>query len=226
MLTNVHLHGELGDKYGSPHRFDIASAAQSVNALAAAFPEFPQDLKDGFYHVRVGNAYIGEEALTLHLGKGRDVHIIPTIEGSKNRGGIKAVAGIVILSVATYGAFSAAAGGSLFGAAGGFAAASPIFGISYGSFALMGIGMILQGVSGLLTPMPKVGDYNAREAVDQRASFMFNGPTNRSAEGATVPLVFGTYEVGSVVISAGIQVEQLLANTIPPGGISGVVVKG
>jgi predicted phage tail protein len=69
--------------------------------------------------------------------------------------------------------------------------------------------MVLQGVSSLLTPVPKA-EYNNRETPDQRASFLFNGATNRSAEGTAVPLIYGRFRAGSVIASAGITVEQLL----------------
>ena len=48
-----------------------------------------------------------------------------------------------------------------------------------------------------------------RAAPDDRPSFLFNGVTNNSQQGGPVPLVFGTHLVGSVVINAGLNAEDI-----------------
>lgn len=209
MLTDVHLHGALGAKYGSMHQFDIVNVKQAVNAMCANFPEFYADFKDGEYEIKIGEDYLDETSISMRIGRAKPVHIIPVIAGSKRGGGIKAVAGIALLAVATAGA-GAAIGPFAAGASGFSATAFSVAGysVSYGSLALTGLSMTLQGFSSLLTPVPKA-EYTNRETPDQRASFLFNGATNRSAEGAAVPLVYGKYRVGSVVISAGLTIEQL-----------------
>jgi predicted phage tail protein len=212
MLTNVHLYGSLAEKYGSSHKFDIVNAPQAVRALSVGYKGFERDFVEGEYHIKIGNHYIGEDALRLRLGAGRDVHVIPVIHGGKRSGGLKAIAGIAILAVATGGA-AAAIGPFAAGASGFSATAFSVggFAVSYGSLASTGLSMLLGGLSGLLTPVPKSGDYNNRNPVDQQASFLFNGATNRSAEGTAIPLVYGRHKCGSVVASAGMVVEQLLS---------------
>lgn len=211
MLTDVHLHGALGDKYGALHKFDIANVGQAAKALAANYPGFYADFVDGQYEVYIGEQAIDEESLRIRIGHGRPVHIIPIVAGAgRGKGGIKAVAGIALLAVATAGA-GAAIGPFAAGASGFSATAFSVagFSVSYGSLALSGLSMVLQGVSSLLTPVPKA-EYNNRETPDQRASFLFNGATNRSAEGTAVPLIYGRFRAGSVIASAGITIEQLL----------------
>lgn len=211
MLTDVHLHGALGDKYGRLHQFDIANVPQATRALAANYKGFFEDFKDGQYEVYIGDHALDEESLRLRIGRGRPVHIIPVVAGAgSGKGGVKAVAGIALLAIATGGA-AAAIGPFAAGASGFSATAFSVagFSVSYGSLALSGLTMVLQGVSALLTPTPKA-DYSNRERPDQRASFLFNGATNRSAEGTPVPLVYGRFRTGSVIASAGITIEQLL----------------
>lgn len=213
MLTEVHLHGALGAKYGAIHNFDIANAQQACKALAANYKEFFGDFKDGFYELRIGDMTVDEETMRLRIGRGRPVHIIPVAAGAKRGGGIKVIAGIALLAVATAGAGAAigpfAAGTSGFSAT-AFSVAG--FNISYGSLALSGLSTFLQGVSSFLSPVPTT-DYSNRNPADQNASFLFNGSTNRSAEGTAIPLVYGgPFETGSVVISAGLTVEQLLGS--------------
>lgn len=209
MMTDVYLYGALGEKYGRKHCFDIATAPQAAKALAANFKSFYHDFKDGFYNVRIGNTSLDSDSLGIRIGKGKAVHIIPQVMGSKKSGGIKVIAGIALLAIATGGA--AAAIGPFAAGASGFSAVTTIagFSVSYGSIATLGLTMALQGVSSLLTPVPKA-DYSSRNPVDQRTSGLFNQPTNRSAEGTPIPLVYGRFKSGSVVASAGMTVEQLL----------------
>lgn len=212
MLSNVYLYGELGDKYGRAHRFDIANAAQAAKALAANFKGFFRDFRDGYYHVWVGDDELDETQISIATG-GRDVHIIPMAAGSKRSGGMKVVAGIALIAIAATGA-GAAMGPFLAGTSGFSATAFNVagFSVSWGSLASAGISLALNGISGLLTPTAKAGDYGQRNPVDQRSSYLFNSATNRSAEGTAIPIVCGRFRVGTVVASAGITVEQLLSS--------------
>jgi len=210
MLTDVYLYGSLGATYGTKHRFDIANAPQACRALAANYTGFYADFVSGEYEVRINDDVLDETSLGIRIGAGRAVHITPIVSGSKRSGGVKAIAGFALLMIATGGA-AAAIGPFAAGASGFSAAAATVggFAISYGSIASFGLTMLLSGVSGLLTPTPKT-DYSKRNPVDQRSSFLFNGSTNRSAEGTAIPLVYGRFKSGSVIASAGLTVEQLL----------------
>ena len=64
----------------------------------------------------------------------------------------------------------------------------------------MGLGGVVQ----LLTPVPK-----ASGPADGLESDYFSGPVNLSAEGNPVPVLLGEGYVGSVVISAGIKLNQI-----------------
>lgn len=212
MLTDIYLYGNLAEKYGAHHRFDVPHAVSACRALAVNFKGFESDFRDGFYDVKIGQDPIRENQIALKTG-GRDIHITPIAQGAKRSGGLKAVAGIALLSIATFGASTAAlpwlsgtaAIGSGFGAT-AFTIAG--YSVTYGSLALSGGLMLLQGASSLLSPSPKA-DYSTRNPVDQRASFLFNGVTNRSADGTPLQLVYGEFLVGSIVASAGIYVEQV-----------------
>ncbi len=215
MLHNIHLYGRLAEKYGAEHQFYIVTAPEAVRALAANYKGFRNDFIDGSYRVVVGDVECGtdleEETLDFQIGQRQAVHIIPLAIGAKNGGGIKAIAGIALLSVATYGAFAAVGAGVGVGAGFGTTAFTALGGgVTWGNIAGLGVSLAFSGVSQMLSPTPKVADYGAREAPDQRASFVFNGTVNRGAEGATVPIIYGECIVGSIVISAGINTEKLL----------------
>jgi predicted phage tail protein len=71
----------------------------------------------------------------------------------------------------------------------------------------VGITLVLGGVAQLLTPTPKISN----DEGDPRKSFSFSGIQNTSRAGVPVPVVYGETLVGSVVISAGIDIVQVSA---------------
>jgi predicted phage tail protein len=72
---------------------------------------------------------------------------------------------------------------------------------------IAGIGLVLGGVAQLLTPTPKI----SQDEGDPRKSFSFSGIQNTNRAGVPVPVVYGETLVGSVVISAGIDIVQVSA---------------
>jgi len=77
------------------------------------------------------------------------------------------------------------------------------------SAAYVGASLALSGVSDLLTPTPKPVDFSSEQ--DPRISFKFSGIQNTSRAGTPVPIVYGEIFTGSVVISAGVDTEQVRA---------------
>ena len=59
----------------------------------------------------------------------------------------------------------------------------------------------------MLFPVPKPKDIS--NSSDPRISFGFNGIQQSSRAGTTHPIVYGEIFTGSVVISAGIDTEQV-----------------
>ena len=68
------------------------------------------------------------------------------------------------------------------------------------AMAYVGSSLILYGVAELLTPLPEA------PTEETPNSFQFNSPINTSVAGLPVPILYGERMVGSVVISAGIDV--------------------
>jgi predicted phage tail protein len=71
----------------------------------------------------------------------------------------------------------------------------------------LGASLLLGGIAQLLTPTPKI----SQDEADPRKSFSFSGIQNTSRAGVPVPVVYGETLVGSVVISAGIDIVQVSA---------------
>jgi hypothetical protein len=79
---------------------------------------------------------------------------------------------------------------------------------------LVGVGasLVLGGVAQLLTPVPTLSTPSTADTEkDPRKSYSFSGIQNTSRQGTPVPIVYGETLVGSIVISAGIDTEQVTA---------------
>jgi predicted phage tail protein len=189
MLRKIRLYGELAKFVG--HRVleaDVASAAEAVRFLLANWPELEQHMAKQHYRVRTAAHDLGEE--DLHSPMGRELRIIPVITGAGAVGRIIIGVALVAFSLLLPGV-GAAIGGALMTKIG-----------------LIGASLILTGIAGLLTPTPKI---NTKDEGDPRKSFSFSGIQNTSRSGLPVPVVYGETLVGSVVISAGIDIVQVTA---------------
>lgn len=214
MRRKVHLYGAL-KKYGPVIEMNIATPIEAFRALFANYPETRKIVADGAFKIVVGDKKrgraLGEGELNFQGSK--DLHIIPVAKGrGGGRGAAKIVIGAAIIAAAWWMAPTAAAGApSFFGAAMGEALPGFLgsLGFTYGGVAGIGVSMMLSGAFQALSPTPKAQDYASRESPDQRASFLYNGPVNTVEQGATIPLVYGRMRTGSVLVSAGLSVEQI-----------------
>ena len=71
----------------------------------------------------------------------------------------------------------------------------------------IGAGLVLSGVSGMLFPVPKMPEFSSEQ--DPRLSFSFSGTQQTGRAGTPVPVVYGEIITGSVVISGGVDTEQV-----------------
>jgi predicted phage tail protein len=207
MLREICLYG-AARQYGDRFRLDVDSPAEAIRALIMLRPGLRRLIREGVWRVIVGpprvRNSIGVDCLNMNAGH-QPLHLVPATRpagGGRGKaiGGI--IAGVVLIGAAI--AFPAT-----IGAAAGF------IGMSTGSVVLMGASMVLGGMSSLLVQPPTPDAATDRAAPDDRPSFLFNGVTNNSQQGGPVPLVFGTHLVGSVVINASLNAEDI-PYTAPP----------
>lgn len=204
MEREVRLYGSLA-KFIGQRRFmaEISSAAEAVRMLIANFPGLERHMSDQHYRVIVDN--YDADLSEIHYPAAGCIQIIPVIGGA---GG--AVGRIVLGAALIVGAFFT--GGATLG----------FFGSTIGVGAMLGgIGasLVLGGVAQLLSPTPQIGQYgpatpstfNTTEntELDPQKSYSFSGIQNTSQQGSPVPLIFGEMYVGSVVISAGIDTDNI-----------------
>jgi predicted phage tail protein len=204
MLRKIKLYGKLAKFIG--HRVleaDVATAAEAVRFLLANWPELEAHMNDQRYRVSIGTYDLVDEELH-HPAGAAPISFVPVVAGAGAVGRIIAGIALVALAFAVPG----------IGAAVGAKAAATIFGVGLSKLALsiafVGASLVLGGVAQLLTPTPKLTQ-GADSEGDPRKSYSFSGVQNTSRAGVPVPVVYGETLVGSVVISAGIDIVQVAA---------------
>lgn len=208
MLRRIKLYGSLAKFIGKRVLYaDVASAAEAVRFLVANWPEVRQHMGDKHYKVFVGDWNIFTDELHAPAGQ-QEIKIVPVVGGANKVVQIIAGAALVAFSLAFPG----------IGASIGGAAMTQI--------GLIGGALILGGVAQLLTPTPQLGatatgnagglkgtaasvGTGADSGKDPRKSYNFSGIQNVSRQGLSVPVIYGETIVGSVVVSAGIDVDKV-----------------
>ncbi len=209
MLRKVRLYGQLAEFVGRKViEADLSSAAEAVRMLIANFPELDRHMADQNYRVLVGDGALTLDDLHNPVGQ-EEIKIVPVIVGAGgSTGQVLAGAALIGLSLAFPG--GGLFGGTVFGFLGGPAASAGILtavgtGISY-----IGASLVLGGVAQMISPTPEI-QQGPDTVQDPRKSFSFSGIQNTSRGGTPVPIVYGKTLTGSVVISAGIDTEQVQA---------------
>jgi predicted phage tail protein len=204
MLRKVKLHGELA-KFVGHEEFEavIKTTAEAVKFLITNFPKLEAYMSDKYYQVLVGDTELDEKQIHDPIGKS-EIHIVPVITGAGGSSFNRILLGGVLIGASF-----------LFPGAGMFGTTS-LFGSSVTgtvaagigtALSTVGAGMVLNGVSEILFPLPKPEE----QEDDPRISFNFSGVQNTSRAGTAHPIVYGEIVTGSVVISASVDTNQVVA---------------
>lgn len=199
-MKTIKVYGSLAKFLGRKEfQFEVASAAEAVRALFANFPHLKDHMVRGYYQLIAGVDTIGEDELHNPMACD-ELKIVPVIVGAisfrkffKSVG--KILAGIALVAAVVFNPVLAGWLGPL--------ATSIITGV--------GASLALGGVAEMLAPTPNLntdGLAGRDGPNDPRKSYSFSGIQNTSRSGVPVPCIFGETIVGSVTISAGIDVTQ------------------
>lgn len=199
MIRDVFVYGSVGRTYGRHFQLDVDSPAEALRALIVLRPGLREAVRAGAWRVIVGSPHVRnalpESDLKMRVGS-QPIHFVPA-QAAAGGGDGKGIGGIV-LGVALV------------------AAAVFVPGIGTMAAGLMlatGVSAIAGGIGHMLTDMPKekpgAESPTEKARVEDRPSFLFTGVTNNTQQGGPVPLVFGRHLVGSIVISAGLNAEDI-----------------
>lgn len=203
MLRPIKVYGSLAKFLGArSFMADVKSPAEAVRFLIANFPGIEAHMSERHYKVSVGRfeleAGAEPEQLTYPVNGGEPIRIVPVLTGAGAVGRIIAGVALVALSFLLPGAQLGLLGlGQV-----GLTAFAPIIGG-------LGASLALGGVAQLLTPTPTQQAAGPDTPNDPRKSYSFSGIQNVSRQGVPVPIVYGETIVGSVVLSAGINTEEV-----------------
>ena len=205
MLNKIKVYGRLARFLGqSSFEAEIKSPIDAFKFLLANYPKLEAHILQQNYCVKVGDYKIDENEAEIPVGN-QQIKIVPVSVGS--RGLKKFVVGAVIvgLVIATGGtAVGLGMGGSL-----GFGTAA---GAGFGATLLatagnIGLYLALSGVSEMISPTPRPPGVSDDP---QQRNFSFNGVQNTGRAGVAIPVVYGEIFTGSLVVSAGIDTEDIL----------------
>lgn len=193
-MKTVILHGRLR-RFGESFELDVQTPSEAVRALSVQLKGFASMLRRGEYHVLRDRKSIGIAETDMTMGDCTELHIVPVTAGSKRNGVLKIILGVALIGVG-------------FAVAGGFGLnmGASFLGIKAGTYMALGAGMLFNGLGQMLSPTPEV---ETNEGAETAQSYMFSGATNVTQEGNIIPVVYGTAWCGSLVLSAGNDVEVI-----------------
>ena len=189
------VYGRLRQFLGQSH-FEVAinNPRQAFAFLIANFPEVENHMTNQLYKIKMGDLEITDDLLEVR-GDG-DIKIIPIAVGAK---------GVALGALGVFGGGAVAA--TAFGA-------TAIGGIVASGLTAVGTSMLIDGVTSIIAPTPKVPNFNAADSLSDndpnvQANFGFNSITNTTRAGVPVPIIYGQVFTGSIVISSGIDTVQV-----------------
>ncbi len=197
-MTNVTIHGEFGEIYGTNHKFKVKKLLEITNALEANNPGVKNFLlskfKDGLGYAFIDPQNPDKKWETVEqlssANAPEEIHIVPTITGAFI---LTTLTGIVM-----------GIGGFVAGALGALGTA-----LSGGGFlANLAVGMLIQGIMALLFPIETPKPQTAESKIDM-SSYIFTNLENNSVQGFPIPLVYGELRVGSNIISTNVTSADL-----------------
>ena len=211
MLRTVKVYGHLAEHCGqSVFEAFVRVPADAIKFLLCNFPKLRGLMRDGHYKVAVGPHDLQlaacPEQLGYPLADDDVVQVIPVVSGAG--GGVgKALAGAALIAAAV--AFAPAAG-----LGGGFLKAG-LAGTTMGTLGTatviagnIGLGLALTGVAQMISPQPpSLPEIENDPRIAD--NFGFSGIQQTAREGSTIPVVYGETLVGSIIISQGLNVDEV-----------------
>lgn len=201
MFRVIKVYGKLAKHLGQrSFKAAVKTPAEAIRFLLANFPDLRGVLSEGDYMVTVGRNQLDladhPEHLHFPVASEEPIRIVPVIAGAEGVGQI--LAGVALVAFSLLFAPGAALASGLFTL--GSQAASIGVGI--------GASLILGGVAQMLTPTPTIQQGTDGDN-DPRKSYSFSGIQNVSRQGVPVPVIYGEVFTGSIVVSAGINTEEV-----------------
>ncbi|MBV6512556.1 MAG: hypothetical protein FMNOHCHN_02064 [Ignavibacteriaceae bacterium] len=190
-MTDIYLHGMLGQKFGKKFQFSICRPRDVFRAIETCCEGFSQELINlstkGFqYSLVVDGETVSSEGELQKKGKIKEINIVPVVYGA----GVAALAvGVVALAAGVFAGGTATLIGSL------------LFTVAFSAISF--------GLQSLLAKPPKANAISQAASTATTAatskSFLFSNRENVAGQGFPVPLGYGRLRVGSAVIQESVK---------------------
>ena len=207
MLRTVKVYGHLAEHCGqSVFEAMVRVPADAIKFLLCNFPELRGLMRDGYYKVAVGphDLQLADcpEQLGYPLAVDDVVQVIPVVSGAGGGAG-KILAGAALIGVSLLVPGAGVAGTSFLASVGGAASFGAGLAAAAGS---IGAALVLGGAAELISPQPPAPPEIDN---DPRNNYGFSGIQQTAREGSTIPVVYGETVVGSIIISQGLNVDEV-----------------
>lgn len=212
----VKVYGALRELLGKT-RFEFVAdtPAQAMRALLVNFPELQQWLLDSekngvAYRVTVGRQKIHNDDVSGLFAPWSEREVFSIAPVMMGAGGSTTQ---ILLGAVFIGASFFFPGAGLFGVTSFSGATAATTGIAGSlttigtAFSAIGASLVLGGIANIISPVPKPPGIG--EAPTQLESNSFSGVLNTVRQGVPVPIAYGRVFVGSAVVSAGLDVDQV-----------------
>ena len=209
----IKVYGALRELLGQT-RFEFVAdtPAQAMRALLVNFPELQQWLLDSekngvAYRVTVGKQKIHNDDVSGLFAPWSEREVFSIAPVMMGAGGSTTQ---ILLGAVFIGASFFFPGAGLFGTTSFFGATAATTGVagtltSIGTaFSAIGAGLVLGGVAQILSPVPRP----PREPTELESN-SFSAIQQTVRQGVPVPIAYGRVFVGSAVVSAGLDVDQV-----------------
>lgn len=206
----VKVYGPLAKFLGQrSFKADVRNPGEAIRFLLANFPRLEGHMSQHDYKISVGRLQlpIADHPEYIHLpaGGNEPIRIIPVVAGAGPGVG-QIFAGIGLIAAAI---LLAPIGGGFLGLGANALAGTFTLGASASvAIGAIGVGLALTGVSQLISPTTTMST-GVDSDFDPRKSYSFSGIQNTNRQGVPVPIVYGEVLVGSIIVSAGIDVEPV-----------------
>jgi predicted phage tail protein len=189
-MTDIFLHGKLGQEFGQKFRFSICKPKdvfQAIETIKEGFSKKIVELsKSGLqYSIIVDGQSISSEKELERRGKFSQIDIVPVIFGS-------GVAALAVGFVAAIGSYAAAGAGYAL-------LSSFLMSVAFSAIAI-GIQALMAKPPSYNTPQGSVSTTSSSSK-----SFMFSNRENVAFQGSPVPLGYGRIRVGSAIIQENVK---------------------
>ena len=194
-LKKIKVYGKLRQFLGKSYFMAaVKSPQQAMSFLMANFEGIQKHMNGQIYKVKMGGRVITEEYLSMS-GQG-DIQIIPVATGSAP------VIPIII-------------GAGAIGAGAAIGTATLAASLLSGALITVGASMVAGGITDLISPQKPVPNVSSVSEIDPniKGSYSFTGIQNVNNSGVPIPIIYGRVFTGSILISAGTDTSQIVAET-------------